>query len=207
MKKQNYSKRLHLKFTHQVCIVIISFFVLSLSSFTPISISDDLSNSKNPGDDETVIYIYRLKSMVGGAVAWTIFIQEYDAEKNEFLPKKKIGKLKQKQYMPITVKANTMYYIEVGTMQKILVLGKENAKLIVQLKGNAIKATAMDNYALIKLGAGQIVGATNLVEGIIQISINKSNQKKFEEKEFIWLEPTEDNPDYKEMQQFENCMK
>jgi len=180
------------------------FLVAIVSVFSSFSA---LSQDNVESNDETTVYLYRLKSMVGGAVAWPIFLYEYDKEKKTFLEKQKIGKIKQKQYMPISIKANTMYYIEVGTMQKILVLGKEKAKIITQLKGGKIKVTAKDNFALVKLGAGNRVSNTSLVELAINTAINKSNKKKFVEKKFLWLEPIENNPDYEEMMKFKNCLK
>ena len=199
MKNQKKSKLSYL--TSTLLILVLMF------TTTSFSFADKEVKEQQKTDDESIVYLYRLKSFVGGAVAWVIFIQEFDAEKKIFSAKKKLGKLKQKQYMPITVKPNTMYYIQVGTMQKILVLVKDNAKMIVQLKGMKIKATAKDNFALVKLGAGDRVGASNIAELILQTGINKSNRKKFEENKFTWLEPIDNNPDYKEMLTFKNCLK
>lgn len=207
MTKPKIQTIVNLKLLHWASMLIIVALVFTFTAYGATSSNiNTLSQEQSQNEDEAIVYLYRLKSMVGGAVAWTIFIWEYDETKKEFLPKQKIGKLKQKQYMPITIKANTIYYIEVGTMQKILLSGTENANIMVQLKGTGIKVTAKNNYALVKIGSGNIVASTNFAELIVQTGINKSNEKKFVEKKFTLLEPIENNVEYEEMKNLTNCL-
>jgi hypothetical protein len=186
---------------------VVFIFTIRFSSFANSNPKDDPKfTAETINEDEAVIYLYRLKNMVGGAVACPIFLYKFDTTKSEFLEKQKIGKLKQKQYMPIKIKANTMYYIEIGTMQKIIVSGTEKSNIMVELNGGKIKVTAKDNYATVKLGAGKAIATGGLVDLLVSTAVNKSNEKKFIENKFTLLEPIENNAEYIEMQKYPNCL-
>ncbi len=64
--------------------------------------------------------------MIGAAVSWKVTISEYSSSEGTFINEQKLGKLQQNGYMPIHLKADTLYYITVGTIYIAYVSAKPN---------------------------------------------------------------------------------
>ena len=87
-------------------LLTILVIILGCSSTTNSLIS--FSEEKYKNDDDAIIYIYRLKSMVGAATGWNVYVDELQ-----------VGVLKQNAYMVLHV-APGKHSIKIGDSGPIL---------------------------------------------------------------------------------------
>ncbi len=145
--------------------------VLFVVGITAIVSGQKFANYENVGDDECVVYVYRLKSMVGGAVKWPVSSIKFNDKTGEFIKKQavKYGKLNKLEYKAIRLKANTFYWISIGTIHTILFAGTKGSETAIRTKG------VKNATATIK---GEALTRTNSKSGF---KISKGNFKTWSE--------------------------
>lgn len=113
----------------------------------------DFKNCENIGEDECVIYLYRLKNMVGGSVKWPIYSMEYDVTLDGFSKNKKVGygKLAKLEYKTLRLKANTFYWLAVGEKNIVVLFsGAPGSETVVQAKGFKCSTSTIKGEALVR---------------------------------------------------------
>ncbi len=125
-------------------------FILVISTF---AFGQRFSPCENIGEDECVVYVYRLRSIVGGAVKWPVTTKIFSEDSGKFIESQdfKHGKLNKKEYKAIRLKANTFYWLSIGNdFHSVLFAGTNGSETIIQTKGVKSETAAIKGEALIR---------------------------------------------------------
>lgn len=131
-------------------LVLIVLLVLGISNLV---CSQNFTHSNNIGDDECVVYLYRLKNVVGGSVKWPISSMKYNEDlggfsKNQLVKYGKLGKL---EYKTLRLKANTFYWLSVGEKNIVVLFsGTKGSETIIQAKGLKCATSTIKGEALVR---------------------------------------------------------
>lgn len=139
--RQNKTKR---KMKHLLLNVLFMMVITTIVSGQKFTTYEDV------GEDECVVYVYRLKSMVGGAVKWPVSTMRFNEESGKFMKGQAVeyGKLNKKEYKALRLKANTFYWIAIGEGHSVLFAGTKGSETIIQTKGVKSATTTIKGEAL-----------------------------------------------------------
>ena len=127
--------------------------LLFMLVITTLAYGQKFSPCEDIGENECVVYVYRLRSIVGGAVKWPVTTKIFSEDSGGFIKSQnfKHGKLNKKEYKAIRLKANTFYWLSIGKdFHSVLFAGTNGSETIIQTKGVKSKTAAIKGEALVR---------------------------------------------------------
>jgi hypothetical protein len=163
-------------------------------------------------DSTCFVYIYRVKNFVGGVAPFEIRTAVTDEKTKDFVNLPGVLKLYQKGYIPMTLKANTLYKITIGTnAHTVFLLGSSQSITVIKVDGpkiqfEAVKSSSFYTSHTVSMAAN-VLNGPGMSGGLGLILMWKSQKKlgSIEKKAladagFKELEPTSNPVLYKELQ-------
>jgi hypothetical protein len=150
-------------------------------------VKDELQSPAN-----CLVYVYRLKSAVGGAVKWPVIRWDIDG-KGHLQNKHAYCEMKQLTYVPLLLDAGKIYKIQVGGWECYF-LGEPSSITILRFKGMHGTAASIQNSAFIKMKAD------TLLSWLPPTVWDTLADAAFASQGFTKLIPNSEAPEYKELQ-------
>jgi hypothetical protein len=94
------------------------------------------------------LIVYRMKALLGGASSWPTSIQQFDRDKQEWLPEQAVTSLAQLGYTSFALRPMTLYQIKVGTAHGFRFIGYPGSQTIVRYEGASVRTACVKGQAL-----------------------------------------------------------